>query len=432
MCWRQTILYPIPAGAVFTNFSLFSEDQELRGEMLPADRARAIYEDIVRRRRDPALVELFAHSALRARVFPIELGQLRRVVLRYTQILERDGGTLRLRYPSLVGLMATDQLETGEGLGLLEQSSAEARRPPGDVRRLPAVGGADDAMQPFTLRIRLLNADAFAIPYSPTHELQHRQRAANELELVYAGDPERGRDFDLFLPLREGPVGVSVATHNSGDEEGFFMLLVSPPANMAPANVIPRDVSLVLDTSGSMSGTKIAQATAGLKQILEGLTPKDRFRLITFNSVSRIFDDGFLQATPDNVRLARQHLEHLQPGGSTNFMEALRLALAPATSPQRLALAIILSDGKPMVGETDPVRITEEADRLRDDERVFAIGVGYDVNTYLLDRLTAEAHGKVSYVRPEEDIENAVASLTRKLDHPALVDLRIVEAPPSN
>ena len=84
-------LYPLPGEAVFQGFSLFQGDLELRGEIMDAQRARAIYEEIVRRRADPALIELAGQGLLRARVFPIEPGDERKVSLRYTQVLGRAG-----------------------------------------------------------------------------------------------------------------------------------------------------------------------------------------------------------------------------------------------------------------------------------------------------------------------------------------------------
>ncbi len=89
-------LYPLPGEAVFQGFSLFQGDTELRGEIMDADRAREIYEAIVRRRADPALIEFAGQGLLRARVFPIQPGETRKVSLRYTQVLERAGNALQL------------------------------------------------------------------------------------------------------------------------------------------------------------------------------------------------------------------------------------------------------------------------------------------------------------------------------------------------
>jgi len=396
-------LYPIPPGAVFTNFSLFMGETELRGEVLPADRARQIYEEIVRRKKDPALIELVGHGLLRARVFPIDSGDERRVILRYTQILGKDGDLLRLHYPRIVGAQPCRTCETSSS------------------------GPPTNTQHPFTLHVRVNDAGQFGTPYSPTHTIEVRDSGRDEIEIVHSGNGS-AHDFELFLPLRESVVGANLVAHAPRGEDGYFMLLISPPAEDDGAQ-IPRDVTLVLDTSGSMSGEKIEQARGALDQILAGLRPQDRFRLITFNSVVRSYRSDFARADCNTLQEARDYLSSVTAEGSTNVMDALREALAPEAERGRLSMIVFLTDGKPTVSETSPERIAEAAEQLRDGERVFAFGVGYDVNTYLLDRMAQGGRGTVSYVRPGEDVEDAVSSLTRKIGHPALSDLRIVRAP---
>jgi Ca-activated chloride channel family protein len=397
-------LYPIPSSAVFTNFSLFMGDQELKGEVLSAEEARKIYEEIVRRKKDPALIELVGHGVLRARVFPIEPGDSRRVILRYTQVLGRDGDTLRLRYPRIVGILPGTETH---------EVSSRPRRP--------------EVSQPFTLTVRVQNASRFSTPYSPTHAIEVRERRRDEMEIAHRSDGD-SRDFELFLPLREALVGASLVAHAGSGEDGYFMLLLSPPA-VGEEVQIPRDVTLVCDVSGSMSGGKLEQARDAMDQILGGLRREDRFRLITFSSGVRSFRREFVRADRGMIDDARDFLYGVQAEGSTNVIDALREALAPPVDRERLSLVVFLTDGKPTVGETEPERIAREVERLRDGERVFAFGVGYDVNTYLLDRMAAGGRGTVSYVRPGDDVEEAVSSLTRNIGHPALSDLRIVRAP---
>ena len=397
-------LYPLPPEAVFTNFSLFMGEQEMRGEILPAEKARQIYEEIVRRKKDPALIELVGHGVLRSRVFPIDPGDTRRVILRYTQVLGKDGDLLRLRYPRIVGIV-----------------------PGTEGREVSTVDPRSQARQPFSLRIRVSGAQSFGTPYSPTHGIEVRERGRDRLEITHSGDGA-ARDFELFLPLRESLVGASLVAHAVGGEDGYFMLMISPPTARQESQ-IPRDVTLVLDISGSMSGVKMDQAKDALDQILAGLRAEDRFRLITFNSVVRSFRDDWATADRRTLREARDYLADLRAEGSTNVMDALHLALEPQTRRGRLSLIIFMTDGKPTVGETSPERISEAGDRLRDGERIFAFGVGYDVNTYLLDRLAENGRGAVSYVRPEDDVEAVVSSLSRKISFPALADLRIVRAP---
>ncbi|HVO35350.1 MAG TPA: VIT domain-containing protein, partial [Gemmatimonadales bacterium] len=212
-------LYPVPAEAVFTDFALWMGETQVRGEMMNADAARGIYEEIVRRVRDPALLTLEGHGMIRARIFPIPPGEVRRVVLRYTQVLQRAGDALRLRYA--IG----DRKVTG-GRGYLDQPDP-----------VPA-----DA---FRYTVTVPDADAYGTPWSPTHTVTSR-RVGGDLEITL--DPNASGDVEIFIPLRRGLVGTSLVTHAPGGEDGYFMLLIAPPAS-ADAAAVPRDLSFVLDVS---------------------------------------------------------------------------------------------------------------------------------------------------------------------------------------
>lgn len=420
-------LYPIPRGAVFTNLSLFIGETEVKGEMLRADQARQIYEEIVRKRKDPALIELVGDGVVRARVFPIEPGDTRKIILRYTQMLPREGDLVRLRYPRTTGLIAPRG----------EPGAVMPPRPHGptpQIRLLQRLGHVVTGQEPeFALRVRITDAARFATPVSPTHQIDVRSSSNDAIEVVVrpvSNASGRRTDFELLLPLARREIGAGLLTHSPapGSESGYFMLMVNPPAGGSDV-AIARDLTLVLDVSGSMSGHKIEQARAALEQVLGTLRAADRFRLITFASVVRSFSEEYVRATPGNVDSAVQYLRSVPADGSTNIHDALREALAPVASDDRLAMVVFVTDGLPTVAETDPVRIADLAARLRDGERVFAFGVGQDVNTYLLDRLVEGGRGAVNYVGPDENVESAVSSLSRKIGSPVLADLHIVESP---
>lgn len=405
-------LYPVPPGAVFENLSLFIGETEVRGEMLPAEQARAVYEDIVRRRKDPALVELLGHGLIRARVFPIEPGDTRKVILRFTQLLPRDGSVLRLRYPRA----ASRIVPAGERI---------------EPRHVEPVHGFEPrpAAAAFSLRVHVEGAERFGTPVSPTSAIDVTRPSASVMDVVARSGADAGDDFELLLPLVREEVGVSLLAHSPdpGAENGYFMMLISPPAGDTAVR-IARDVTLVLDVSGSMAGHKIEQARGALEQMLNSLTSVDRFRLITFSSAVRSWESDYRAASAANVEAAVRWLRATPADGSTNLADALRVALEPAAA-DRLSLLVLLSDGMPTVAETDPERIAAAAAALRDGERVFAFGVGADVNTYLLDRLAESGRGSVSYVRPDENVEAAVSSLARRIGAPVLANLRIVSAP---
>jgi Ca-activated chloride channel family protein len=393
-----TYLYPLPGEAVFQNFSLWMGETEMHGEMMSADQARGVYEDIVRRLRDPALLTMEGHGLVRARIFPIQPGETRKVVLRYTQLLQREGDALRMRY-------AIGQRGPLAGGALNE--------PPGNTDR-------------FRFHVTLPDAESWGTPYSPTHRITTR-REDGALQVFL--DSTATGDVELYLPLRNGLVGTSISTYAPGGEDGYFMLLISP-AQSDDAAALPRDLTLVVDVSGSMSGDKIEQARSALRQALGTLGPNDRFRLISFSNRVTNFRDGFTSATSENLSEARQWVNALVADGGTNIAGALDAALGGSVAEDRLPIVVFMTDGIPSIGEQSPERLAQEAGAHIGRTRVFTFGLGADVNTYLLDRLAQEGRGTAQYVAQDANVETAIGTLMNKVRHPALVNLHVDEDSP--
>ncbi len=376
--------FPLPGEAVFSSYSLWQGDQELRGEAMDATQARAIYEAIVRQKRDPALIELAGQGLIRARVFPIAPGETRKITLKYTQLLDRAGDAWRFRY-----------------LGDRNRQSA-----------------------PRSFRMEVDSASRFGDPYSPTHQVQVTRRD-DRLE-VTLGDAAAGADFELLLPLARGLVGLSLIPHHPVGEDGYFMLLLAPGAAAdAPGGALRRDLVAVIDISGSMSGAKIEQAKAALIQLLGSLRTSDRFRLVAFSGGVRRYAEGWTDATTEGRRDAATWIRSLEAEGGTNIGGALTEAFAVSPAEQSLGVVVFLTDGQASTGETDPERIAERAEQGRGRFRVFSFGIGDDVNTYVLDRLTERARGTTEYIRPGENIEGAVGSLAAKVASPVLTDVTV-------
>jgi Ca-activated chloride channel homolog len=417
-------LYPLPGEAVFTNYSLYQGETELRGEMMNAAEARSIYERIVRARQDPALIELMGKGMLRARVFPIEPGQERRVTLRYTQVLERAGDALQFRYAAGVRHLGTLPPQAFP-LPRVEPAPGGRPRlplpPPHRERDGPLM---ERQLAPLTFTFIVDDAGRFRDAFSPTHDVRvERERG----RMTVRPRGELTGDFSVFLPFAGQAVGLTLAAHNPAGEDGYFMLTLSPGATAESR--IPRDVTVVVDVSGSMSGEKMEQARRALQQLLGTLGSTDRFRLIAFSSSVRPWRDGWAQATPERLRDARRWVDELRADGGTNIHEALATAFAEASPSERLPIVVFMTDGMPTSGETRTDRIVAMAESSRGRARIFAFGVGFDVNTHLLDVLSEATRGSTQYVRPSEDVEAAVSMLATRIRHPVLTDLAIEAAP---
>ena len=384
-------LFPLPNNAAFQDLKLSINGELVAGETMSADTARRIYENIVRTQRDPALVEWMGHGLLRARIFPLNPGEEKRVVVRFQSVAPREGDALRIDY--------------FRGAG---QNESVAR---------------DGGVTSFSLSYR--PSGDLGAPYSPTHSLDMSDRDGRRVATV-RGD---ARDVTLLVPLRRtGVAAVSMLPYAPGNEDGFALFTITPPP-VARGEVTPRDVTLVIDVSGSMQGRKIEQARAAGRQLLGTLRGEDRFRLIDFSSDVRTFRDEYSLATPENLREANRYLDALEAQGGTNIEGALREAVRPAVTPGRLPLVLFVTDGEPTVGEQRPDRlVTIGGDAARAggaQRRIFTFGLGSDVNVSLLEQLALEARGTADFVRPDESVERMVGVVAGRLVDPVLTDVRV-------
>ncbi len=390
-------LYPLPAGVALSGASLYQGETELRGEVMDADEARKIYEEIVRRMADPALVEYLGEGLFRARVFPIAPGERRRVTLRYSQLLTPAGQSLQFRTPgALRPTMAT------HGDGGKSRTAAPA---------------------PVDLTMRVTPASSFLEPFSPSHALDV-DRHQDTLRIGVSAAEGR---VSVFLPRSGDAVGLTVLPHRPAGDDGYLLLSLTPPATTTRSQA--RDVVVVVDVSGSMAGTKLEQARSAVEGLLAGLDDEDRYRLVAFsNSVNRL-DTEWRRVDDRSLADARRWLGDLRADGGTNIAGALAAAFETAPGQERLPVVVFLTDGLPTVGERDPDRISNEAEGQRGRFRVFAFGVGNDVNTRLLDRLSEATRGTTQYVEPHEDVERAVSLLAARISQPVFTDVRVVESP---
>src|SRR5687767_13968288 len=381
-------LFPLPKGAAFQDLKLSINGELVSGETMSAAEARQIYEQIVRQQRDPALVEWMGYGLLRTRIFPIAAGEHKKVVVRFQSVAEREGDALSMDY--FRGTSPGPEIR---------QRNPEARLA-------------------FTLTYP---SDAtYGNAYSPTHSLR-TARSGSKREVTVNGD---GREITLLVPVRRSTApSISMLAYAPAREQGFALITLSPPS-VAP-RVTDRDVTLVLDVSGSMSGVKIRQAREAGKQLLATLRPGDRFRLVDFSTDVRTFRDEFVFATSRNVRAATEYLESLDASGSTNISEALEEALRPAATSGRLGLVLFVTDGEPTVGERDPEAIAARVASLRRSRRIFSFGVGAELNVSLVERLALEGRGTAHFVRPNESVERAVSIVASRLTSPVITDMRV-------
>jgi Ca-activated chloride channel homolog len=385
--------YPLPEDATFVDFATWDGDKKLRGEVLERDEARNRYLSIVRRSWDPGLLEYAGANLFQARVFPVPARGEKKIEFAYSQVLKADHGMVSYVYPLQSGTRANPQT-----LGSV------------------------------VLTMNVEADQGIKTIYSPTHRIDVHREGERRASLSFeAKNVQPDRNFQLFYSLSNADFGMSLMTYREGADNGYFMIIFAPKVELDNTSVVPKDIIFVLDTSGSMDDRgKLEKALAALKFGVRKLNSEDRFNIVVFNTESRKFRDGLVQASADAKDAAIQFLERQAASGGTNLNDALKDALGAFGSGDRPRYLVFATDGLPTVGESDPSRILRDvsADNSR-KVHIFSFGVGYDVNTFLLDQLAARNYGVADYIAPEEDLELKLSNFFEKVSAPVMTEMDI-------
>ena len=390
---EATYVFPVPHGASVNKFVMWVNGKPAKAELVEADKALQIYTDIVRRAQDPGLLEYLGDSLVRMRVFPIPANGDQKVAVTYTSVADREGKLVAYVYP------------------------------------MKADGRSTATLDGFSLQATIKSQHGIQNVYSPTHAIALKRTNDKEVSLTF--DRKQavvGKDFQLLYSLGGKDLGLTTLAHRPlAAENGYFLMLIAPQLKMAKAHKVPRDLVLVLDTSGSMQGQKIEQARKALKFCLGNLGPKDRFALIHFATTVNKYRDALTEATAEHLGQARKWVDELEANGGTNISDALDTALAfRGRDEGRNFTVAFFTDGLPTVGVCDPEAILKTTlAKNTANTRIFTFGVGDDVNATLLDRLAYKTRARPTYVRPQEDIEVKVSSLWTKISHPVLTNLKL-------
>jgi len=389
-----TFVFPIPKGAHIDKFTMEIDGKQAEAELLSADKARHIYEDIVRKLKDPALLEYAGRDIFKVRIFPIEPNSKKRITISYTQLLKSDDGLISYVLP----------LNT-------EKFSAKP-------------------IKNVSVHVDLESKRSLKSIYSPSHAVEVKRRGSTSATVGYeASDVQPDADFALYFAPEKDEIGVNLLTYKPGDEDGYFMLLASPGVDVKEKQLVLKDVAFVLDTSGSMAGAKLDQAKKALKFCVENLNDGDRFEILRFSTEVEPLFDKLVDANKANRSRAEEFIKDLKPIGGTAIDDALKKALSFNTQHStpdtfsRPFVIIFLTDGRPTIGTTDEDQIVAGVKKRGEGyTRIFCFGIGTDVNTHLLDKITEETHAFSQYVLPEEDLEVKVSGFFSKIKEPVLTN----------
>lgn len=391
---EATYIFPIPKGASVDKFTMWFDGKEQGGELLDSKQASKIYTDIVRRTQDPGLLEYLGNGMMRLRVFPVLPKSDQKVKISYKSIATKDNGVIEYIYP------------------------------------LKVSGKAAKTLEDFTVKATVKAQSPIQNLYSPTHAIKQTRLSDKEVQFQFEKNQALlDKDFQVFYSVSDKEIGLTPLMYRPiTKEDGYFMLLISPDLESNKNTSVPRDLVLVLDTSGSMDAVKMDQAKKALKHCLDNLRSQDRFAIVTFSTNVRKYRDNLVEASSEQLENAKKWVDSLKAGGGTAIQAALDTALdlrEPSNATRPFTM-VFFTDGQPTIGEMKPEKILKNVEsKNTSNTRIFTFGVGDDVNAAMLDQLAEQTKAVSTYVRPAEDIEMKVASLYGKISHPVLANPKL-------
>ncbi len=390
------LIIPVPDASAIRSFSLDGLGEEGNARLLPREEATRIYREIVRRMIDPGLLEFAGYGLIRSSVFPVPAGGTQTFRVSYEQVLSGDGQRVDYVLP---------RSESLEDSGVEWSVSVRVKQAEGGSR-LGAV-------------------------YSPSHEVGVKPMGRDGYSVSVAPSAlrEPGSFRLSYILAGEGQIPMTVMAYpdaSVGDGTSGYFMLVAGAGTDVDRPKIRREVTIVIDRSGSMRGAKIEQAKSAALQIIEALDEGERFNVISYSDTIERFAPRAVKKNSKTVAQVREVIGAIQAVGGTNIHDALLEAVRPEPAAEMLPLVLFLTDGLATVGMTGEREIREAVGSANTHERrIFTFGVGYDVNAPLLSALAKKTRAASTFVLPDEDVEVKVGQVFRKLQGPVMASPRL-------
>ena len=422
-------LSPVYEFPLYSEAAVYDMVMEVGGRTIEATvkrkkEARETYEEAKAAGKKAALLSQDRPNLFTQRVANVEPGQTVAITLRYTHPVPKDEGLYRLAIPLAVPDRYTpDDMSDNK---LVDGESNDPGTKPGGSSK------GDEGFDEVDLEIRLDGGMPVSAVQSPSHRMrvERYSEAVRRIELAPDGDPT-DRHFRLAYRLSgdETRVGTHSYWEPSREDDaeqgpsgtGYFSLMLEPPADVAAEQLPDREMVFVLDRSGSMEGKRFEAARAFVLQALQHLRPDDRFRIVLFNDSVQTFRTETTPATPEHVESASKWLQQRHAEDGTEIAPGLRAALEPEPSEGRMRLVTLVTDAK----VSNEFEVIELVRRHIDRARLFTLGMGGDVNRYLLEELGRAGRGFSEQFQLGQHRGEFIDDAVRRIQTPVLTDVSI-------
>jgi len=426
--WREGVyVFPLPEKAAVDHLNLQIGARVIEGQIKERQEARRSYEAAKSEGKKATLVEQERPNLFTTNVAHIGPNDEIVVAIEYQQTLHYDAGRFALRFPLAItpryipGTPLEDVgAEIEEGTGFAHKTDAV---PDADRITPPVANPSSGAINPVAITIELNAGFPLARLTSPSHSVHVDERPGNRYQVTLSdGLVPASRDFELtWTPDVGAAPGASLLTETR-DGRTFALLMVLPPITESASPRKPREITYIIDTSGSMEGVSIDQAKEALLMALDRLQAGDRFNVIEFNSKTYPLYTAPMSVDARTLADARAFVRNLRARGGTEMLPALTAALSTARDGTQMRQIVFLTDGA-VGNENELLHLIEQ--RL-DDRRLFTIGIGPAPNTYFLKKAAEAGRGTFTFISDVRDVKEKMSALFRKIESPTLTDMNIV------
>ena len=397
--------FPLPVMAAVNGYTMQVNDRVVKGKIAKREDAQKAYDEARRRGQTAALLNQQRPNVFQQSLANITPGARVSVEIHYVELVPYEAGTYEFVFPMIVGPRYLPKSMAGQQGTINPPIAAKGTRAGHDI----------------SIQVKLGMGTPLGTVTSESHAITHKRfnQWFEEVNLSQAREIPN-KDFLLKYRVASREIAPSLLTHKTG-KDGYFSFVIDPPAlRSEAANIAPKELVFVIDTSGSMHGFPLDKAKEAMLQAIDGLNPRDTFNLITFSGDTDILWPQPVSATPENVEKAKQFLRFKNSGGGTEMMKAIRAALAGTDSQEHVRIVCFMTDG--YVGNDNEI-IAEI--RKHSNARVFSFGIGSSVNRFLLDKMAEAGRGEVEYVSLNSDGSAAAKRFHERVRNPLLTDIEI-------
>lgn len=418
-------VFPLPELAAVDRMVMTVGDRRVMGKILEREAAREVYEAAKAAGHVAGLLDQERPNIFTQSVANIEPGVEVTIEISYVETLKYEDGQFTWSFPMVVGpryipgggsapapmTTGTDTPQVPDASKITPPVTPEGTRAGHEISLTLTIDGGSFEQGTYDIRCELHDIETATNEYGQT--------------VVTLKDQAEIPNRDFVLHYRLGGQDMEEGYYTSHTAQGrFFTLILQPPQRVVPAQLMPRELIFVLDTSGSMSGYPIEQAKRVMKMAVEQMREEDEFNIITFAGDTHILWEHARPASESNIAAAQAFLESRSGGGGTEMMKAIDAALRPSTAAlehERMRIVLFMTDG--YVG--NDMEIIGAVKKYAGTTRVFSFGIGNSINRFLLEGMARAGRGEAEIVTLASNAEAAAERFHERVLAPVLTDIEI-------